>query len=264
MNVYRLYGTLFGSPRFANFNRLLHRLALRGMGVYNYENSRISGEEWVVVNIVRNLGSNLVIFDVGANVGDYSRLMVNSGVSVKQIFAFEPHPKTYQRLVDNTNDLQNIVCVNIAVSDSAGEVSFYDRDVDDGTSHASIHADVFSDIYRVQHREYRVNADTLDVFCANESIEYIDFLKIDVEGHELNVLRGAEKMLEEKRVRAIQFEFTQLNAAVGVFFKEFWEKLSPHYRVYRLLPHGLLPIDEYDPPLCEIFGYQNSLTILKD
>jgi Methyltransferase FkbM domain len=108
-----------------------------------------------------------------------------------------------------------------------------------------------------------VKVDTLDLFCANNEIQIIDFLKIDVEGYELNVLRGAQETLSKNRIRLIQFEFTQLNSAVGVFFKELYDLLSGDYHIYRMLPRGLQKIEAYDPITCEIFAYQNFAAILK-
>ncbi len=104
--------------------------------------------------------------------------------------------------------------------------------------------------------------DTLDFYCENNGIETIDFLKIDVEGFELNVLKGGARMLKNKKIGMIQFEFTQINSTVGVFFKQFFDLLSADFCLYRLLPNGLQTIETYEPTSCEIFGYQNYVAIL--
>ena len=108
-----------------------------------------------------------------------------------------------------------------------------------------------------------VELDTLDNFCKLNDIERIDFLKIDVEGHELRVLEGATELLASKKVDIIQFEFTQLNAVIKLFFYDFYSMLSPDFEIFRLVSHGLVPIPKYDPTLHELFGYQNFVAIRK-
>jgi len=95
-------------------------------------------------------------------------------------------------------------------------------------------------------------------------VKFIDFLKIDVEGYELDVLKGANKMIESNKIKYIQFEFTQLNTTTRIYFKDFWEVLSEKYKIYRLLPNDLLEIKIYDPTSNEIFGYQNFVAIHKE
>lgn len=262
--IYILWAWLFGRPFFNKFNKLMFLLSLRGMGIYNYTSNSLSGEKWLIVNFVKKLGKDLVIFDVGANIGDYSRCLVESGVSVKQIFAFEPHPKTFDALENNTKEMGKVIPVQAALSDQQGEVILFDRADQESSSHASLSESIFSEVHKVKNTQRMVKVDTIDMYCLNNNIEAIDFLKIDVEGFELNVLRGSKNMLAEKNVRLIQFEFTQLNSTVGVFFKQIYDLISEDYYIYRLLPHGLQKIERYDPTTCEIFGYQNFAAILKN
>ena len=65
------------------------------------------------------------------------------------------------------------------------------------------------------------------------------------------------------KISIIQFEFTQLNSTTRVFFKDFYELLSEKYKLFRLLPNGLLEIKSYNPTMQEIFGYQNFVAIMK-
>jgi FkbM family methyltransferase len=238
-------------------------LALRGIGIYNYTSFELSGEKWLIKHIVKKMGRDLIVFDVGANIGNYAKEIVSMGVSVDKIFAFEPHPVTYTELRKNVSDIGQITPCNMALSNTKGEMSLFDKAGNNGTSKASFSQEVFSEIYGLEAIEVKVNVDTLDDFCQSHSINYIDFLKIDVEGFELSVIQGAAEMIQNNRVGAIQFEFTQLNAIVGVFFREIYDLLSPNYKIYRMIPHGLMEIKEYDPTMCEIFGYQNYFAVCK-
>jgi FkbM family methyltransferase len=233
------------------------------MGIYNYTSGSLSGENYLIKNVVNNLGNDLVIFDVGANVGTYSKYLINSGVRIQRIFAFEPHPATFERLKENIQKIDGVVPVQSALSNQQGEMKLFDRAGYESTQHASFSDEIFSVVHKSEITQRVVKVDTIDLFCAINNIKTIDFLKIDVEGYELNVLQGALGMLTAKKVRLIQFEFTQLNSTVGVFFKEIYDLLSNDYHIYRLLPHGLQKIDSYNPTTCEIFGYQNFSAILK-
>ncbi len=261
--LYQLYAWLFGFPFLCRINKVMYQFSLRGMGLGNYQGMGISGERWFLRTIGQRMGSGLVVFDVGANVGGYSQLLVRSA-HVKRVFAFEPNPQAFALLLSNTSGRQDVSCVKAALSDTSGEVRFYDRVDKRGSSHASMHAEVFSAVHLVPAVEMSVIARTLDDFCSLESVEHIDLLKIDVEGHELQVLKGANAMLKARKIQAIQFEFTQLNSVLGVFFLDFWKLLSPQFDIYRLLPHGLLRIDAYDPTVCEIFVYQNYIALLRE
>jgi FkbM family methyltransferase len=263
--LYYWYAYILGWPLLAKLNYFLHRLSLRGIGLYNYQDMQISGEIWLIRNIVSNLGKDLIIFDVGANKGDYSKALLESNVSIKKIYAFEPHPETFKKLV-NANSTSNdhiVRCIQAALSNRTGKVKIYDREDNPGSSHASLNSNIFTEIHNVSEVETIVESIKVDEFCSAESIGKIDFLKVDVEGAELEVLRGAAGLIGEKRIRTIQFEFTQLNSVVGIFFKEFWDILHPNYNIYRLLPHGLMPVVHYEPSTCELFGYQNYVAILR-
>ena len=261
---YYAYAWIMARPVFSKINNLIYALALRGLGVYNYNNSKISGEKWLIHNVVKKLGNNLVILDVGANVGNYTKEILSASVNAKVIYSFEPHPVTYRTLERNLALFNQAVTVNLALSNESGEMSLFDRADGDGTSHASLSGEIFLEVHHVEKNCSSVSVVTLDGFCTQKNISTIDFLKIDVEGYEFNVLRGSNVMLSTGKIKVIQFEFTQLNSVVGVFFKDIYDILSKRYDIYRLLPHGLRKIESYNPTMCEIFGYQNYVAILRE
>src|SRR5207344_3202780 len=89
----------------------------------------------------------------------------------------------------------------------------------------------------------------LDDFLSENSIPHIDLIKIDVEGHELEVLRGMKLCIEQKKVEVIQFEFGSFNIISRTFFKDFWELLQNDYDIYRILKDGLFKIKAYSPDM---------------
>ncbi len=106
----------------------------------------------------------------------------------------------------------------------------------------------------------RIEVRALDDFCREQGVERIDFLKLDVEGHELAVLRGARRMLGAGTVSLIQFEFGPANIYSRTFFYDFWTLLSGAYDIYRIVPKGLAPIAYYGEQR-EIFLTTNYLAV---
>jgi hypothetical protein len=97
-------------------------------------------------------------------------------------------------------------------------------------------------------------------------LEFVDFLKMDIEGHELFALRGAETALKEHRIGALLFEFGGGNINSLTFFRQFWELLtSAGFRIWRITPGGKpVFIDEYYEDLEYFRGVSNYVAELKD
>ena len=108
-----------------------------------------------------------------------------------------------------------------------------------------------------------VTLKTLDEFCAQAGINHIHYLKLDVEGHELSVFRGATEMLAKGAIDWIQFEFGGCNIDARTYFRDFFALLSSQYYLYRLLRNGLAPIQQYHE-LLEVFTTTNFIAILKN
>lgn len=256
--IIRAYRALFARKLFCKFNILLYRCSLSGLGVLNYENDKVSGEAWFLEKFLKGKISG-VVFDVGANIGNYSNkvLEINSLVT---LYAFEPHPKTFSELKNNI-DQSNFFPVNAAAGDAEGILSLYDYKVNDGSSHASLYPDVIENIHHSESVEHKVRVISLGDFAKSNKIEKIDLLKVDVEGNELNVLKGFAEYIRSGKIEVIHFEFNEMNVLSGTYFRDFW-KLLPNYDIYRLIPGGMIRIEKYSPIFCEIFAYQNIVALL--
>lgn len=261
-----VYRFIFSRKLFYRFNKLLYLCSLRGLGVFNYENLNVSGEKYFIKTYLVKKSrekEKFIVFDVGANVGKYSQLLSNY-INNVLVYAFEPHPKTFQTLSSNLSGCAGVKLFNYGISSSNKKTFIYDYAEQNGSSHASLNKDVFKSVYNSNEIEHEIEVITIDHFVDQNKIEKIDFLKIDVEGLEYEVILGAKNMIAENKIEIIQFEFTQLNSTTKVFFKDFWDRLSNNYNLYRLLPNDLLYLDEYNPTINEIFGYQNIVAINKN
>ena len=257
----KLYIYIFAREYFRSFNTKLLRLVLNTLGILNYENNQISGEDFFLRKILPKyiISRNPVFFDVGANEGDYS-LLISKLYKNCSISAFEPNAKTNKRLEIKVKGT-NIKVQNLALAAKEGSGKLFDRLDYDGSSHASLYEDVITKIHKQNLITQDIIIDTVDNFCEKMDIKHVDFIKIDTEGNELSVLQGAQKMLSEKKVGCIQIEFNEMNVISRTFFRDFMNLLSD-YRLYRLLPNGIIELN--DCPLeTELFAFQNIVAIKK-
>ena len=146
-----------------------------------------------ILDITRR-GLAAVCFDVGANLGAYSLLM--SEEASARVIAFEPHPQTFRSLQNmlRANARTNVEAYNVALSSASGAVRFQDDDCNPMNRILSA-----ADELPMIEVEARTGADVCDELQLDP-----DILKIDTEGHELDVLRGFGARLEKTKVLFIE------------------------------------------------------------
>lgn len=183
--------------------------------------------EPIQLDILRSLArtqSDCVFLDIGANIGAYA-LLVGGDDSVQEAIAFEPVPTLADELVENSriNNLSKKITVRrVVLSDSSGDTDFIIRSKYAGDGGvAETHLFKHLPFERIE----KLKKSTLDSEVPLEGKTVI--AKIDVEGHELNVLLGARNLLSRNK-GFLQIEFlTPQQELVGTkFLKEFgWERL---------------------------------------
>ncbi len=201
------------------------------------------------------------IIDVGANDGTYSEFLADIFPNA-QIYALEPMADMYLKSKSLLADKRNTEVVNIGLHKEEGTISLYNSLDEHNNQISTSYKEGLVDFYHVQQlKEYKIEVDTLDRFCENRNISILDFLKIDVEGGELDVLNGAKSLLENAGIKIIQFEFNDFNTSSRTFLKDFYQMLSG-YNFYRISRKGLKYLGNYSTAY-EIFIYQNILAIHK-
>jgi FkbM family methyltransferase len=248
---------LLNRPSLSGLADLAYDFALRcnGIAITFAGREGLTKAEENFLRRVRDRLQGGVLIDIGANHGAYARMLRRMAPSAR-VIAFEPHPLTFDHLQRSTVAISGIELVNKALGADSGEFNLYDFREADGSTQASL-SEAAVALYSTDIVEHRVCCTTVDEFMAEAELARIDFLKIDTEGHDLSVLKGARYALREKRIGMIQFEFVPANIATGVSMRDFFEVLSG-YRIGRLCLNGALrPLDSYDVKRCEIYVTQN-------
>jgi FkbM family methyltransferase len=260
-----VYLWLFRRPQCRHINERIHSLALRSLGVLNWENSHVSGESAFIRRLEQTSQTQkeVIVFDVGGHHGEYAGTVLEA-IPRARLYSFEPNPLSFEQLCKCT-DSKQFHPTNVAVSDHEGYATLYDHRGPNGTGHASLVRGVIEDIHGGIAQSYEVKQITLDSFLASTGIQTVDLLKIDVEGNEANVLRGCPTALRDGRIRIIQFEFNEMNITSRVFFQDFVDLLRG-YKLFRLLPQGMIPLSfgRYAHFQQEVFAFQNIVAILSD
>lgn len=231
--------------------RALYKLSLYGLGYRNTE-KRLNGEvrfyQWLAASLGGSRNENpAVIFDVGARFGDVSSVFHQSGGGFR-IHAFEPDPRNVARLQERFGE--EITINEVAVAERSGnETLFYLPE----KSQSHFSSLVGNTLNRGETGEAvlsrSVKAISLDDYVAEHGIEEVDFLKIDVEGAENRVLKGASNILQGRRVAWILLEISQATRVAGSCLREI-ASLAPDYQCYKILPSGLVRLPT-DRPLVE-------------
>ncbi|MDG5767482.1 FkbM family methyltransferase [Balneolales bacterium ANBcel1] len=143
-----------------------------------------------------------VIMDVGANIGYYSVRF--SALTDGNVYSFEPMSYQYSVLKRNLelNRIDNVIPVKRIASNTGGEKRIYYSGSDNtGASSMVKESGEYEDIQAI----------TIDGFCDEQKITRIDLMKIDVEGHEMDVLRGMSGCLRRQSVRHLFVEISGEN-----------------------------------------------------
>lgn len=162
-----------------------------------------------------------VFFDIGANIGLFTLIASEKIGILGSIHAFEPAVETFKRLEENIslNKLKNVYLNNIALSDKKETLKlFVDKNGYD--AYNSFGRPSKGNLYSSEE----VLTWPLDFYIEENSLTKIDLVKIDVEGWEIPVFKGAENLFKKHDAPTLMVEFTEQNAInAGFSCKELYE-----------------------------------------
>ncbi len=218
-----------------------------------------TGEDLAIRRCIR---PGAVVFDVGANIGDWTRAALKHASDI-EVHLFEASPSTFECLRESflpSNRLR-LVLNQIALGNQQGTRRF----------HHYTDAPAWSTFYRRVEAEkicgkqppaaFDVPMDTLDSYSEAHAIQHIDYLKIDTEGAEYEVLLGASTLLSRGAIDYIQFEYGGTYADAGTSLRLVDALLRRFgYAIFRIDKAGFEPIPAFHDGL-EDFEYSNYLAV---
>lgn len=244
---------------FLSKSELLYRLSRKIADHHRNENNCDIETNGELDFIKKNKKKFQTIFDVGANIGEWTKL-VSDIIPESRIYSFEPSRRTF-KILQKQNFGGKVSLHNIGLGEK--------NEIKDLFIHAndSTLSSVFlrgSDGLKQDAQIERANFETLDSFCIKNNINNISFLKIDTEGNELFVLKGAGRHIKEGKINAVQFEYGGTYIMAGILLKDVFEFFEDKpYDIFKIMRDGLKKCDSYAEDL-ENFQYANYVAILKN
>jgi FkbM family methyltransferase len=249
---------LMGLPIMGGASEAIAKVGLRGLGVNLGHDFERSGERYLLDRLAPRLAA-WTCFDIGANVGDYTRNLLDVGAG--RVFAFEPSPDNFALLRERFFQTAGTVhVVNVAVGERTGNSSFFVA-LDQKESVRNSRDSTFTALPTSAFQEISVPLMSIDAYVA-ESGNQPDFVKIDVEGFELEVLQGMQATLQLHPPKVIQFEFNTHHLKRRHSLADF-AAILPDFALYRLASRSLRELDlcHY---LSNVYAYSNVIALHRD
>lgn len=202
-----------------------------------------------------------ILFDIGANVGNYTEMMLqkakHAGIHAK-FHLFEPTQRCFDVLSDKFGNNDDVVLNPFGVSDRAGTVTiYYDKEK---SGFASLYKRNL-DSYRIDmNRSEEIILKRLDTYIQEKNIEHIHFVKMDIEGHELKAMEGFGNYLNSNFIDYIQFEYGGANLDSHTSLMEIYRLLEERgFSIAKIMRKGLV-IRKYQPWM-DNFNYANYVAV---
>jgi len=209
----------------------------------NNNNAEFSsnGEEKFLEDYFSSLTGRVTLFDVGGNIGGYSEILVKQCVKRNldySIHVFEPTQSCFSILKNKFSNNSHVHLNNVGVSDSTATTEiFYDAEK---SGFASLYQRDLSSVNVQMNNHETISLIRLEDYLSKKNIGTIDFLKIDIEGHELAAFHGMGKYLSGDRIKAIQFEYGGANLDSGTTLRELYQTLeTAGFMLAKIMKNGI-------------------------
>lgn len=193
------------------FNKLLEFYQLLSHAIALLFSHQINKKQ-LLKNHFRN---SIIYFDVGANFGSNIKFIKKLYGKKTNIHCFEPNTNCFEVL----KSIKGIVANNIAIDNANCVKNFYEHKISSWSSLKKI---------KEYKKKYKVNCQKLDKYILENKIKKIDYLKIDTEGNDFNVLLSAEKSIKLKKIKLIEVEifFSEENNFTNKYFDNIYSFLK--------------------------------------
>ena len=202
-----------------------------------------------------------IFIDIGAHVGEYTKEVLKRYPKI-DIYLFEPSSENKPILDNSFSKLSNVNTNSCALSNKNGKHKLYfDKAGSVLASLTNRRLEHFDSMENMNNSE-EIDVKRFDDFWKTTKYKnntIIDYVKIDVEGHELNVLEGFGDLIYN--IRIIQFEFGGANIDTRTFFQDFWYFFKDkNFMIYRISPIGVIPVKNYSES-DEFFSTTNYIAV---
>lgn len=219
--------------------------------ILNYQISKTSKQkQYTNDQIIEDIFKNKVIniFDVGANIGQSIDRFKKIFDENANIYAFEPQKNCYDQLLNKFGNYNKVKAFNVLVSNECEDIVFNISSNKNNTQ---------SSVYEYENTKYtQVNnlkmvkkeiikkerIIKLDDFCNKYKINQIDFLKIDTQGSEVDVLKSAEQLILNKKIKILEIEMNFSEKPIykntSVSFYNIESILNNNYRLFAIPDRG--------------------------
>lgn len=216
-----------------------------------------NGELWLLENV---LPDSTTVFDVGSFIGKWASHALSINPSI-DLHCFEPCQRCFREL-RNKGFGNNVTCNHFGLGSEDCQVNLF---VYDGLSEGN-------SLYLRKGIEHIVGFDpritteqvpirTLDSYCREKNIHEIDFLKIDVEGHEFAVIQGGKELFKAECIKIAQFEYGGCYIDSRILLRDFFNFFKEmDYKIYLLHPNRVRFIPRYDQRM-ENFRQKNFMIV---
>lgn len=205
-------------------------------------------ENWITKVFIREIQPGMAVCDIGANIGYYSLLAAAAVGDGGRLHCFEANPDVCEILFQNVEIngfLPRTNIVNKAVFSKAANLEFSVCEKHQGSSSLFLDENLVK-IYHDGLKKINVEAISLDDYFPQGS--RVDFIKVDAEGAEPDIFKGASRLLGENHGIKIMIEWnlSMLNRP-GMTARDFWDVLSSHgFKAYRIAHDSTLVLEGYE------------------
>jgi FkbM family methyltransferase len=196
-----------------------------------------------------------VILDIGANIGFYARILAQLTGPHGKVHCFEPDKKNYAHLQKNTADLANVTINNSAVGPVTGTLTVY----------TSAELNVDHRTYKPEHydNEFQIPSVAIDDYIQKVGLKKVDLVKIDIQGFEMEAVKGMTELLRSKDLRIISefwpYGLRTAGSSATAYFNHF---ISLGYNCYLLDANQLTLLTETKVKALEPLGKEHYFNIL--